>query len=97
MSDCIFCASRWPNYHEDAQACLDMFLAEIALVILVRMVVECRPGFAYSYKSGIELQTSPISGQVIELQSILPMHHECKTYLQDSRVTQDSSGKACSP
>jgi hypothetical protein len=97
MSDGIFSASRWPNYHEDAQACLDMFLAEIALVILVRMVVECRPGFACSYKSGIELQTSPISGQVIELQSILPMHHECKTYLQDSRVTQDSSGKACSP
>ncbi len=31
------------------------------------------------------------------IQSILPMHHECKTYLQDSRVTQDSSGKACSP
>jgi len=69
MSGGIFCAARWANYHEDAQACLDTFLAEIALVILVRMVVECRPGFAYSYMSGIELETSPTSGQVIEFKA----------------------------
>jgi hypothetical protein len=39
----IFCP--WPTYPEDAQACLDERQAQIAA--LVRMVVECRPAFAY--------------------------------------------------